>query len=75
MSGAKKIEPVFEDPLNAKIQRKFDIVFTPVVPQKAKIPNENNSSVFNDDIDFNTCLLYTSPSPRDAQLSRMPSSA
>ena len=23
----------------------------------------------------NTCLLYTSPSPRDAQLSRMPSSA
>ena len=24
---------------------------------------------------FNNCLLYTSPSPRDAQLSRMPSSA
>ena len=24
---------------------------------------------------FMTCLLYTSPSPRDAQLSRMPSSA
>ena len=24
---------------------------------------------------INTCLLYTSPSPRDAQLSRMPSSA
>ena len=23
----------------------------------------------------NTCLLYTSPSPRDATLSRMPSSA
>ncbi|AUN98730.1 hypothetical protein DOM21_07435 [Bacteriovorax stolpii] len=56
MSGAKKIEPVFEDPLNAKIQRKFDIVFTPVVPQKAKISNENTSSVFNDDIDFNTGL-------------------
>ena len=27
-----------------------------------------------DDID-NTCLLYTSPSPRDRQKSRMPSSA
>ena len=28
------------------------------------------------DAEFNTiCLLYTSPSPRDAQLSRMPSSA
>ena len=25
--------------------------------------------------DFDTCLLYTSPSPRDATLSRMPSSA
>ena len=24
---------------------------------------------------INTCLLYTSPSPRDATLSRMPSSA
>ena len=27
------------------------------------------------DIAFGTCLLYTSPSPRDATLSRMPSSA
>ena len=26
-------------------------------------------------IDYWTCLLYTSPSPRDATLSRMPSSA
>ena len=25
--------------------------------------------------DFHTCLLYTSPSPRDRQKSRMPSSA
>ena len=25
--------------------------------------------------DINTCLLYTSPSPRDRQKSRMPSSA
>ena len=31
-----------------------------------------NRSIFNDII---TCLLYTSPSPRDATLSRMPSSA
>ena len=27
------------------------------------------------DVTINTCLLYTSPSPRDATLSRMPSSA
>ena len=26
-------------------------------------------------IDYNTCLLYTSPSPRDVEESRMPSSA
>ena len=26
-------------------------------------------------VTFDTCLLYTSPSPRDATLSRMPSSA
>ena len=26
-------------------------------------------------VDGKACLLYTSPSPRDAQLSRMPSSA
>ena len=26
-------------------------------------------------VDGNTCLLYTSPSPRDRQKSRMPSSA
>ena len=28
-----------------------------------------------DDYQINTCLLYTSPSPRDRQKSRMPSSA
>ena len=27
------------------------------------------------EIDYSTCLLYTSPSPRDGLLSRMPSSA
>ena len=31
---------------------------------------ENNSQD-----EFKSCLLYTSPSPRDATLSRMPSSA
>ena len=28
-----------------------------------------------DDVPCTTCLLYTSPSPRDLKLSRMPSSA
>ena len=30
---------------------------------------------FNGDYDISTCLLYTSPSPRDQRGSRMPSSA
>ena len=33
------------------------------------------SSMYLTDQDFKLCLLYTSPSPRDATLSRMPSSA
>ena len=33
-----------------------------------------DATTISDDV-FSTCLLYTSPSPRDATLSRMPSSA
>ena len=33
------------------------------------------SAFFNPTINSYSCLLYTSPSPRDATLSRMPSSA
>ena len=32
-------------------------------------------SLYTTEADALACLLYTSPSPRDAQLSRMPSSA
>ena len=36
----------------------------------------NNTTVMNDNTDNSiSCLLYTSPSPRDRSLSRMPSSA
>ena len=34
-----------------------------------------NPTQFNDINDYKSCLLYTSPSPRDGLLSRMPSSA
>ena len=34
-----------------------------------------NSVKLLNKIQFDTCLLYTSPSPRDVHLSRMPSSA
>ena len=48
------------------------------VPLWAKLPHpmrfQEATSVATDSND-NVCLLYTSPSPRDATLSRMPSSA
>ena len=34
-----------------------------------------NPKVYKTDADIDDCLLYTSPSPRDRQKSRMPSSA
>ena len=40
-----------------------------------KFARENNVSCTADMITVSTCLLYTSPSPRDGLLSRMPSSA
>ena len=42
----------------------------------ARTQKEEFSSILNsNENDINACLLYTSPSPRDATLSRMPSSA
>ena len=53
--------------------------------KKAKLQLEDGHSFEGDligadgetvgEVCFNTCLLYTSPSPRDGLLSRMPSSA
>ena len=34
-----------------------------------------NTSIFESSLDIKGCLLYTSPSPRDWMVSRMPSSA
>ena len=53
------------------------------IPQERELfeSNEDNSLTVNAYVDDvlsgknNICLLYTSPSPRDATLSRMPSSA
>ena len=39
------------------------------------INNNNSSSSSGSGSGSGSCLLYTSPSPRDATLSRMPSSA
>ena len=40
-----------------------------------KMSDEDWDKLYGDQCTFYTCLLYTSPSPRDGLLSRMPSSA
>ena len=44
-------------------------------PHEYQLKPSNAQSLEDADIVFWICLLYTSPSPRDATLSRMPSSA
>ena len=72
-AGIKQVEadlgPVSVLVNNAGITR--DAMFHKMTPQQWKeVIDTNLSGVFN-----MTCLLYTSPSPRDRTRSRMPSSA
>ena len=63
----------------------FEEVYWSLDPIEEEETRMNITSFFNDrfegadqlnfDLYYNPCLLYTSPSPRDATLSRMPSSA
>ena len=54
----------------------YDVIRKPIITEKATMASENGAVVFEVAIDSNKpCLLYTSPSPRDGLLSRMPSSA
>ena len=45
------------------------------VYKKLQVLNEDVITVNNKGDNLNSCLLYTSPSPRDKRQSRMPSSA
>ena len=58
-----RIERKVKHPLYGKVMKRAT---------KVHAHDENNSASIGDVV---TCLLYTSPSPRDATLSRMPSSA
>ena len=53
------------------------IFITRISNLQANLPLEHQGkTIISEDVyQYNTCLLYTSPSPRDATLSRMPSSA
>jgi len=53
------------------------IVFDHLATAQRTLPTNtaSNTIVFTQDAEYASCLLYTSPSPRDGLLSRMPSSA
>ena len=53
----------------------FDRVFDNLHTVKDIASNYPPYNIIRKDEDTYSCLLYTSPSPRDATLSRMPSSA
>ena len=52
---------------------KVSISHTTRQPRPTETPNEDY--FFINEQEFKSCLLYTSPSPRDSSPSRMPSSA
>lgn len=52
MSVAKKIGPVFDDQINAKIQRKFDLVFIEKKSNDTAFSNENSDNELNDPLNF-----------------------
>ena len=54
-----------------------DVIEMPTMTDGKKNKRQvNGAQIFNEISErINNCLLYTSPSPRDATLSRMPSSA
>jgi len=68
-SGSRKIEEILEEVPRVRL------AFLPTPLEKAEgltsLLGGPNIFIKRDDC----CLLYTSPSPRDATLSRMPSSA
>ena len=74
-----KINYICTSPENLKINKKFDIILNMEIVEHVEDVNYfiNKSSQFlkKDGLMYVACLLYTSPSPRDVEESRMPSSA
>ena len=64
-----KIEVNSSKPLISK--RDLSLAYSPGVAAPVKEIFKDSSKVY----DYTSCLLYTSPSPRDLSTSRMPSSA
>ena len=64
-----KIEIISSKPMTSK--RDLALAYSPGVAAPVKAISKNPDLAY----DYTTCLLYTSPSPRDPTSSRMPSSA
>ena len=71
-----------------KVEELYGELWGEVIDSQLGLLGDEHAGVLTDDpilqnwegvditaVDFTTCLLYTSPSPRDGLLSRMPSSA
>ena len=62
----------------ANVQTAMSVPVVPNFTQGSMTSTTETTSTVTETInsmDYNTCLLYTSPSPRDRTRSRMPSSA
>ena len=81
-SGAGKtsaIKSVIRELNNQNKESKFSVSHTTRSPREGDTDGSDyffvTDKVFDELSESGTCLLYTSPSPRDRQKSRMPSSA
>ena len=73
-----RISRWIENDMDVKERREFEKFLSEHPEYQLKVDEVRNAiSTMNQapDLKVSSCLLYTSPSPRDATLSRMPSSA
>ena len=71
MSDRPDSDELSDEELDAQLREVADKVIDLANQQAQRFHKENVSQGMM----YGTCLLYTSPSPRDGLLSRMPSSA
>ena len=71
--GAAHLDDLDLNPLLVQVRGGADVVYTP--KHRNAVPDTLDAQILRDAEPFFTCLLYTSPSPRDRTRSRMPSSA
>ena len=75
VSDLKKDFPIFDREINGKRLTYLDSGATSQKPNSVINEMTNVYTNMNANVHRGTCLLYTSPSPRDYAASRMPSSA